>query len=101
SCPVERMIGHHFAEFLCGLREMCGASCNFKESIGNALGCLEKVGHVLNGDLQIVPIAGGIIWAGAKAFVWASAEHLDGVVVAVDFEQEVVRRAPGIDETGK
>ena len=95
------MIGHHFAEFLFGFWEMGGGFCIFKESIGNALGGLTKVRHVLNGDLQIVPIAGGIIWAGAKAFVWASAEHLDGVVVTVDFEQEVVRRAPGIDETGK
>src|SRR5260370_41560386 len=69
--------------------------------MGNGLGSCGEVGHGLNGPLQIVPIAGGIIWARAKAFVWTSAEHLDGVVVAVDFEQEIVRRAPGIDKAGK
>jgi len=46
------MIGHHFAEFLFGSGKMGGDFAFFKESIGNALGGLAKVGHVLTGDLQ-------------------------------------------------
>src|SRR5437899_6171057 len=37
SIPVGSVIGHHFAEFLFGFREMGGGFCIFKESIGNAL----------------------------------------------------------------